>query len=261
MTSFYNGNLKFSIFGESHSPEIGITVDGLPAGFKPDFEKLQVFLDRRAPGQSELTTQRKEADVPEFICGIENGKLVNADKLTLQIVDRIENAYNERNRDLPEEEFDYLRRHTVLEAIDRLWQEHLYAMDNLRSSMSLRVYAQKDPLVEYKHEAFGIFKAMMDQVYRDIAHNLFRVTMTRLSSLEELLASMPQEMVHQSFGQFSAPELPAAALPGETPATPELPEVQPEILPFHRETPKVGRNDLCPCGSGKKYKKCCGKNA
>lgn len=75
MRSDFCGNIKFSIFGESHSPEIGVTVDGLPAGFKPDFEKLQAFLNRRAPGQSELTTSRKEADVPEFIRGIENGKL------------------------------------------------------------------------------------------------------------------------------------------------------------------------------------------
>ncbi|MCQ2378740.1 MAG: preprotein translocase subunit SecA [Victivallaceae bacterium] len=219
-----------------------------------DFPKLLAYLNLTFP----LDFRREELTE-----GIENGKLVNADKLTLQIVDRIEKAYNDRNRDLPEAEFDYLRRHTVLEAIDRLWQEHLYAMDNLRSSMSLRVYAQKDPLVEYKHEAFGIFKAMMDQIYRDIAHNLFRVTMTRLSSLEELLASMPQEMIHQTFGQFpAAAETPAAPpLPDGLQGIPEAPEAPPEILPFHRETPKVGRNDLCPCGSGKKYKKCSGKNA
>lgn len=75
MTSFYNGNLKFSIFGESHSPEIGVTVEGLPEGFKPDFEELQRFLSRRAPGQSEFVTKRKEADVPEFTEGLSDGKL------------------------------------------------------------------------------------------------------------------------------------------------------------------------------------------
>ena len=182
------------------------------------------------------------------------GELVAPDKLTISIVEKIEAAYHSKNADMPPEQAEYLMRHTVLEAIDRLWQEHLYAMDNLRSSMSLRVYAQKDPLVEYKHEAFGIFKAMMDQVYTDVANNLFRLTMTRIASIEELLASLPQEMVHQTLGQFDNSQLPQ-----EAPQEPEMP--QEVFIPFHREAPKVGRNDDCPCGSGKKYKKCCGKNS
>ncbi|MBR2910623.1 MAG: preprotein translocase subunit SecA, partial [Lentisphaeria bacterium] len=115
----------------------------------------------------------------ELTSGIENGKLTDASLLTIQIVERLERAYVDSHADLSAEELAYLERHTVLEAIDRLWQEHLYAMDQLRANMSLRVYAQKDPLVEYKHEAFGIFKSMMDQVYKDVAHNLFRVTLTR----------------------------------------------------------------------------------
>ncbi len=241
------GDVLFGVIEQVVEDEVLQAAESAADGKKADFDysKLLAYLNTTFPlnfQQSDLTA------------GVEGGRLVDADKLTLQIVDRVENAYNERNRELPESEFDYLRRHTVLEAIDRLWQEHLYAMDNLRSSMSLRVYAQKDPLVEYKHEAFGIFKTMMNQVYRDIAHSLFRVTMTRLSSIEELLASMPQEMIHQTFGQFAAPQEDAPALPDEE-------EKAPEVITFHREAPKVGRNDLCPCGSGKKYKKCCGKNA
>ena len=184
--------------------------------------------------------------------GIENQRLTNARALELQIIELIEKSYSERNEGLPGEQLAYLQRHTILEALDRLWQEHLYAMDHLRSSMSLRVYAQKDPLVEYKNEAFGIFKNMMDQVYMDVAKNLFRITLTRIESLEELLSSMPQEMIHQQFGQFGGEMQDEEA--------PQIAEEAPEIhFTFHRETPKVGRNDLCPCGSGKKYKKCCGK--
>ncbi|MBQ7206164.1 MAG: preprotein translocase subunit SecA [Lentisphaeria bacterium] len=210
-----------------------------------DAERLVAYLNDAFP------LEFKVSDLTE---GLEDGKLTSADKLTIQIVDRVEKAYVDSHADLPEEQLTYLVRHTVLEAIDRLWQEHLYAMDQLRSSMSLRVYAQKDPLVEYKHEAFGIFKSMMDQIYRDVAHNLFRVTITRLSSFDELLASMPQEMIHQTFEQFDG------ALP---PGLPQMPEEEPEPeipVTFHRETPKVGRNDPCPCGSGKKYKNCCGKH-
>jgi preprotein translocase subunit SecA len=186
---------------------------------------------------------------PEFFtAGIENGKVTDFKALNLQIIERLENAYNDRNATLEDEQRAYLQRHTVLEAIDRLWQEHLYAMDQLRSSMSLRVYAQKDPLVEYKNEAFDIFKNMMDQVYADVAKNLFRITISRIMSIEELLASMPQEMRHQTMEQFGIAE----------PESEPEPEKEVQIT-FRREMPKVGRNDLCPCGSGKKYKKCCGK--
>ena len=189
----------------------------------------------------------------ELTSGIENGKLTDASLLTIQIVERLERAYVDSHADLSAEELAYLERHTVLEAIDRLWQEHLYAMDQLRANMSLRVYAQKDPLVEYKHEAFGIFKSMMDQVYKDVAHNLFRVTLTRLSDMEELQANMPQEMIHQLFGQFDG-NFPEEMQPEE-----EISEPEPQVT-FHRAMPKVGRNDPCPCGSGKKFKACCGKN-
>ena len=187
-----------------------------------------------------------------FSAGIKEQKVDDPRALALEIIEKIEKAYETRNGDLDKEQLDYLQRHTILEAIDRLWQEHLYAMDQLRSSMSLRVYAQKDPLVEYKNEAFGIFKSMMDQIYMDVAKNLLRLTIARASSWEELFASMPQEMLHQNFEQFAAEGF---ALPEEQQFDPE-PEVN---ITFHREAPKVGRNDLCPCGSGKKYKKCCGK--
>ena len=190
-----------------------------------------------------------EFTAADLTAGIVNERLTKPRELELQIIDKIENSYRDRNEGMPDEQLAYLQRHTILEALDRLWQEHLYAMDHLRSSMSLRVYAQKDPLVEYKNEAFGIFKNMMDQVYMDVAKNLFRITLTRIESIEELLSSMPQEMIHQQFGQFGGDAV-------DTEPQEEVPEVH---FTFHRETPKVGRNDLCPCGSGKKYKKCCGK--
>lgn len=73
MSNTYGSALKLSIFGQSHAPAIGMTLEGLPAGFRPDLEKLQAFLDRRAPGQGVHTTSRKEADVPEFLSGLVNG--------------------------------------------------------------------------------------------------------------------------------------------------------------------------------------------
>ena len=78
MASIYGNKLKISIFGQSHSPAIGVTVDGLPAGFPIDMDKLQQFLARRAPGQNAFSTTRKEADVPQFLCGLYNGATCGA---------------------------------------------------------------------------------------------------------------------------------------------------------------------------------------
>ena len=208
--------------------------------------------------------------------GLDGTQLVNADKLTLQIVDRIEKAYADRNLPLSEEQVKFLERHTILESIDRLWQEHLYAMDNLRSSMSLRVYAQKDPLVEYKHEAYKIFKSMMDQIYQNIAYNLFRAALTQLISPDELLAAMQQGLIYKmpvdgesniNPAELAADQLGAlnnASIPGlkedSEVVSPQVAAEEDEVkITFHRTMPKVGRNDSCPCGSGKKYKKCCGR--
>ncbi|MDD3153916.1 MAG: preprotein translocase subunit SecA [Victivallaceae bacterium] len=199
----------------------------------------------------------------ELTAGIEKGTLVDRKALLASIVSRVEKAHAERNSYLDPEQFAYLERHTVLDSIDRLWQEHLYEMDQLRSSISLRVYgAQKDPLVEYKNEAFKVFQTLMASIYRGVIENLFRLTLTTASSFEELLASMPQELVHQTFGQFDgAEQMPVEvgeAMTDDAGAVLAEPQILSDIT-YHREEPKVGRNDPCPCGSGKKYKKCCGR--
>ena len=199
----------------------------------------------------------------ELTDGIQDGRLTDPSALTMQIVNRIEQAWLDSHAADTPEDLDYLRRQTVLEAIDKLWQEHLYAMDNLRSSMSLRVYAQKDPLVEYKNEAFNIFKDLMDRIYREVAVNLFTMTLNQYESFEEMFNSMPLEMQHQLMEQFGQnPEGQFAFPPemaGENMLSAEEEAEEEPQMPYYREEPKVGRNDPCPCGSGKKYKKCCGK--
>ena len=122
-------------------------------------------------------------------------------------------------------------------------------MDGLRSSINLRAYAQKDPLIEYKHEAFDMFKTLMQDINQDILTNMFR-SASSLSSFENLLSSLPQELIHDQIEQFGG----ASSEPQS-----EAPEDQVQIT-FVRDVPKVGRNEPCPCGSGKKYKKCCGNN-
>ena len=217
--------------------------------FQP--RKLLSFLNQNFP------VDFREED---FTAGVAHGEVTDSAALTLQIVEKLEKDYLERNQAMPPEQVKYLERHTVLDAIDRLWQEHLYAMDGLRSSISLRAYAQKDPLVEYKSEAYDIFSSLMDRIYREITANLYKANVGKVVTFEELLASLPQELIHQTLGQFDAPEEsePASESP-EVVETSSGPAVTPSVLTFRRQGEKIGANDKCPCGSGKKYKKCCGR--
>ena len=103
-----------------------------------------------------------------------------------------------------------IERLIVLNALDRLWQEHLYNMDQLRNGIGLRAYGQRDPLVEYKAEAFGMFEEMMDNVKNEIASNVFRCA-SSLAAFENFLRALPQ--------QFIAPELTSGSAFGQTTGT------------------------------------------
>ncbi|MGA7904072.1 MAG: SEC-C metal-binding domain-containing protein, partial [Terrimicrobiaceae bacterium] len=167
----------------------------------------------------------------------------------------IKGAYNRKAAMEHAEALRGLERFVILNAVDRLWQEHLYAMDGLREAVYLRAFAQKDPLVEYKNEAFSMFGELMDNIKLEVLNNLFRST-TNLQAFENLLRSLPQNLIQADIPGLSRPQ-PAAA-PPERDAEPQAPEIE---LPIKRELPKVGRNEPCPCGSGKKFKNCCGRTA
>jgi preprotein translocase subunit SecA len=160
-----------------------------------------------------------------------------------------------------------LERFIILNAIDRLWQEHLYAMDALREAVGLRAYGQKDPLIEYKNEAYEMFVELMSNIKSEVLNNLFRST-SNLSAFNEFLQNLPQRfLAPPEAGQPDQQQPPQAKPPTPPQAAPQPPaEAKPKeqqiSLPFQKaEPPKAGRNDPCPCGSGKKYKNCCGRNA
>ena len=184
-----------------------------------------------------------------------NDEIIDREGLIEYLSSRIEETYNKKHADMEEDQRLWIARHTVLEAIDRLWQEHLYTMDHLRSSIYLRAIAQKDPLIEYKNEAFKTFETLMGRIYDEVIINLFRATIASLEDFENMLENMPQEQIHQMFGQFDEAEL-ASEQAGIMAAEGE--DELPIQVTFRREQPKVGPNAPCPCGSGKKYKKCCG---
>jgi preprotein translocase subunit SecA len=153
-----------------------------------------------------------------------------------------------------------IERFTILSAIDRLWQEHLYEMDSLRYSIGLRGYGQRDPLVEYKTEAFKIFDELMVSVKTEICHNIFR-SASSMMAFENFLRNVPQQTLHQAASAFGGTTTVTSggAQPKASDVVSEAAAAVTEKVKPVRTGPKVGRNDPCPCGSGKKYKHCCGR--
>ncbi len=153
-----------------------------------------------------------------------------------------------------------VERYTILGAIDRQWQEHLYNMDSLRMSISLRAYGQKDPLIEYKAEAYQLFADLMVNVKSEICRNIF-LSASSLMAFQNFLRKLPQKTLHAEVNAFSTASTSAATAEANREGATMVDEVAAEVERARpvRSGPKVGRNDPCPCGSGKKYKQCCGR--
>jgi len=180
------------------------------------------------------------------------------------ITDAVREAYELKIGFENPEQLKTVERYTILSAIDRLWQEHLYGMDSLRNSIGLRQYGQRDPLIEYKMEAFKIFDELMVNVKTEICHNIFR-SASSLMAFEQFLRNVPQRTVHQETTAFGGGTTDAAP-PRPSDMVSEAADAMEKAKPV-RSGPKVGRNDPCPCGSidpesgkRKKYKQCCGRN-
>ena len=143
--------------------------------------------------------------------------------------------------ELGEELMGHLCRHVFLRTIDAKWRDHLYALDNVREGIGLRAYGQKDPLVEYKQESFRLFEEMMDGFQKEALTLLFRA---QVRTADEGRRPVPRQPVH-------------AYKPATEGGAGQAEEARPEQA--RRTGKKVGRNEPCPCGSGKKYKHCCGR--
>ncbi|MDB4619488.1 preprotein translocase subunit SecA [bacterium] len=170
------------------------------------------------------------------------------------VSDNVRKAYELKISVENEDALKSMERFTILGAIDKLWQEHLYSMDGLRNSIGLRAYGQRDPLIEYKSEAFKIFDELMVNIKTEICHNIFR-SASSLMAFQQFLSKLPQRTHHQETTAFEKQEIKDKK---GSEVVSEVNEAIAKATPV-RTGPKVGRNDPCPCGSGKKYKQCCGK--
>jgi preprotein translocase subunit SecA len=182
------------------------------------------------------------------------------DTLLKELVERIKKAYALKESVEDQAALGGLERYIVINAIDHHWQEHLTEMEELRRSIGLRSYGQKDPLSEYKSEAFRFFEELMNNVRLQICTSLFR-SATNRDAFENLFAILSRSARLQ--GPAAAPTAlgaaaQASAPEGEAPAAAPAEEIKLPSVTIRREAPKVGRNDPCPCGSGKKFKNCHG---
>ncbi|HZJ08358.1 MAG TPA: SEC-C metal-binding domain-containing protein, partial [Trueperaceae bacterium] len=181
------------------------------------------------------------------------------DTVTDELVELMESAYKKREEELGAPLLRELERFIVLQVVDQHWKEHLHSMDVLRQGIGLRGYGQRNPLQEYAFEGFNLFEEMKANIRLNVAKLLFRVEVQTDSNLQ-------RRNVRQAPLQFSAdqPQAVAAAAGGGRAAARGPAGGQPRAsgptAPIRAEE-KVGRNDPCPCGSGKKYKHCHGRVA
>jgi preprotein translocase subunit SecA len=160
------------------------------------------------------------------------------------------------------ERIRWLEQHIMLTAIDRLWKEHLHGMDHLRQSVMFAHLAQKDPLMEYKQQAYILFDELTANIVQEVLNNMFR-SATTLAAIEDFLQNMPQftmsaDDVEQARMEEAMQQMKNSGMPALSEQDAEEAPEPIKVEQVVREEPKVGRNDVCPCGSGKKYKKCHG---
>lgn len=194
------------------------------------------------------------------------GCQADINKVAELTIERVKEAYAFKCQMEDPEQLPEVERYVLLHSIDDHWQEYLREFDAVRQGIHLISQAQKDPLVEFKHKAYTMFLELMDNIGTEVASMMFRVASARAHSY---MANLPQttvtdadplkQMAHAmeatggNVPSSAAPENQARANTGREAA------MQQALVPVKREAPKVGRNDPCSCGSGRKYKKCCGK--
>ncbi|MBT3480750.1 MAG: preprotein translocase subunit SecA [Opitutales bacterium] len=223
---------------------------------KTIFELVEEELDERLDSVSVSS----ESDFGSFVTwvnshfpiGLKEEDLngLEPDAILDAVLAKVKEAYRIKKTAENEEALLHLERFILLNSIDGRWQEHLTEMEELRRSVSLRSYGQKDPLSEYKNEAYTYFEELIGMIRTQLCSRLFR-TATNMVAIENVKTMLARQAV--AVGPGDAAQTSGGPV-GTQPKEVALPKVA-----VKRAAPKVGRNEPCPCGSGKKYKQCCGR--
>jgi preprotein translocase subunit SecA len=181
---------------------------------------------------------------------------IDAEKIAAEVQQEVETVFADKEAQVGPETMRMIEKHIMLSVLDDNWKQHLARMDYLRQGIHLRGYAQKQPKQEYKHEAFELFGEMLEKVKREVVTLLARV---RIRSEEEVAA---MEAAERAQAQAQAQRMQFQhADAGGLGADEEAAQAQAMATALQSNMPKVGRNDPCPCGSGKKFKHCLGNLA
>jgi preprotein translocase subunit SecA len=216
----------------------------------------------------------------ERVFAIDTGSMTfddnTADEIRAELWTTILASYDDKEKLVGREILQRVERDIMLQIVDQQWKDHLYSLDHLKEGIGLRGYGQRDPLVEYKKESFELFQAMKERVDEEIVRYLWWLRPVLESEGAPIAAPrrQPQRRAPLILNDpgaeaaassvFGAPRSPSTAPPVRAPGSQQPPRVGGDdaaIKTVRREEPKVGRNDPCPCGSGKKYKKCHGAAA
>lgn len=182
---------------------------------------------------------------------------LNKDLLENTLLDITKAAYQHREQRLGEEMLRDIERRSLLEVVDDEWRDHLHEMDLLKEGVFLRSYANKDPLIEYKKESYDLFVGLISRIQENVTkrvYTTFILSREQMKDMQEMLKGA--HMTHEEMDTFVSAQSPEYQSSASAP--PKFNVNEPKARPVQVEE-KIGRNDPCPCGSGKKYKKCCGR--
>jgi len=186
----------------------------------------------------------------DFVYSEEELKILKREDISAKLFEKAERIYKEKEELFGADQFREVERAILLQSVDRSWMEHIEAMDDLKGSINLHAYAQRDPVVEYRMQGAEMFDAMVEEIRE-------RTVRMILSVIPREKAAVRVEVAKATSAGFegSGEAKRTVKLKGSMPQRAEAPRRAPVV-----KDSKVGRNDPCPCGSGKKYKKCCGAN-
>ncbi len=219
-----------------------------PEGYsEPEYEKIVLAFNEIVPFDLASQTQIKT----------QISKIKSQDEITKFLAKVTQDLYEQREKTYGKDVSRQLERFVYLSTMDQLWIDHLTAVDDLRDGIGLRGYAQKDPLVEYKKEAFEMFERLVNQIDYEVVRKIFRIQVMAQPQTVSLAKAKEER------GRLAEPPPQPAASPSPRPRrsgdlsafAQAMGNLAGATTPVRVE--KVGRNDPCPCGSGKKYKKCC----
>jgi preprotein translocase subunit SecA len=184
-----------------------------------------------------------------------------AGKIRELVFENIRKNYDLKEAGIGRDKMRYLEKVIVLQTVDAKWKDHLFAMDDLKGGIGLRGYGQKDPLIAYKREGFEMFSEMIESIKEEITRGVLLIRPITDYKTKSIFASIPQNFKHSELGQFSQKPISQSDLPQGLARSDNMSSSNNINRPesYKRDEKKVGRNDPCPCGSGKKYKKCCGR--